>query len=192
MMELPKQTATIFDFLSKGNFINSNSINSSQRELYSVLENQDNFENLSKVFKQIGFQLEAGDGYFYFSREEDKAGIERKIRTAFEWIDILDFFTTFHTGFAPGFRFYTSEILQQLRVNGLLDNTLQEMNSQGRDRSSKEQIDSILKRMEREGYIEKVDEFHDYWKVTSALDYLQKLILALELPDDEEEDESLV
>lgn len=190
MNELPKQTAAIFDHLSKGHFINSNSIDRSQRELYAVLEDQENLETLSSYYNQIGFKLEAGDSYFYFSREEDRAGIERKINTAFKWIDIMDFFTTFHNGFAPGLGFYTSELVEQVRVNGLLRSKLQDMSTRGANQSSKEQIDSILKKMEREGFIEKVDEFDDAWKVNAALHYLEQLLMAIELP--EEEDENLI
>lgn len=187
MNKLPKQTAAIFDHLSNGHFVNSNSINQVQRELYTVLEGQENLEILSNYFKHIGFQLETGDGYFYFSREEDRAGMERKINAAFQWIDILDFFTTFHNGFAPGLRFYTTEIVEQVRVNGLLRTKLQDMNTRSASPSSKEQIDSLLKKMEREGFIEKVDEFDDAWKVTAALHYLQQLIMAIELSEGDDE-----
>ena len=190
MNELPKQTAAIFDYLSKGHFINSNSIDQVQRELYSVLEDQENLDILSNYFKQIGFQLESGDGFFYFSREEDRAGMERKINAAFKWIDIMDFITTFHSGFAPGLRFYTTDLVEQVRVNGLLRTKLQDMNTRSASPSSKEQIGTLLKKMEREGFIEKVDEFDDAWKVTAALNDLQQLIMAIELP--EEEDENLI
>lgn len=188
MNDLPKQTAAIFDRLSKGHFINSNSIDQVQRELYAVLEDQENFEILSNYFRHIGFQLEAGDGYFYFSRDEDRAGMERKINAAFQWIDIMDFFTTFHNGFAPGLRFYTSELVEQVRVNGLLRTKLQDMNTRSANPSSKEQIDTLLKKMEREGIIEKVDEFDDAWKVTATLHYLQQLIMTIELPEEENDE----
>lgn len=185
MNELPKQTGLIFDHLSKGHFISSNSIDPVQRELYTVLEDQYNREMLTSYFSQIGCQLEAGDGYYYFSREEDKAGIERKINTAFKWIDILDFFTTFNNGFSPGMRFYTTELVEQVRVNGLLRTKLQDMNTSGASRSSKEQIDTLLKKMDREDFIEKVDEFDDAWKVTAAVHYLQQLVMAIELSEEE-------
>ena len=190
MNELPKQTAAIFDHLSKGHFVNSNSIDQVQRELYAVLEDQENLEILSNYFKHIGFQLEAGDGYFYFSREEDRAGIERKINAAFQWIDIMDFFTTYHNGFGPGLRFYTTELVEQVRVNGLLRTKLQDMNTSSASSSSNEQIDALLKKLEREGFIEKVDEFDDAWKVTAALHYIQQLIMAIELP--QEDDENMI
>jgi hypothetical protein len=186
MEELPKQTALIFDYLSKGRFITSNSNEQGQRELYSVIEENPELVNF---FDQIGFRLESGDGYFYFSREEEKTGIERKIGAAFKWIDILDFFIAFNNGFAPGFRFYTTQLVEQVRVNGLLRNKLKDLRTKGSERSSREQIDDILKKMEREGFIEKIDDFDDAWKVTAALHYLEQLIMSLETSEEQEDEQ---
>ncbi|MDZ7847203.1 MAG: hypothetical protein U5L96_10750 [Owenweeksia sp.] len=184
MQDLPKQTARIFELLSKGYFINSNSNDTEQRELYANLETH--AEPLRQYFQQIGFMLEQGDEYFYFSRQEEKTTIERKIDNAYKWIDILDFFKTFNNSFAPGFRFYTTQLVEEVRVNGLLRNKLNELN-RNRDTSAREQIEYLLKQLEREGYIEKIDEFNDTWKVTAALHYLEQLILAIEIPEEEVE-----
>lgn len=183
MEDLPKQTARIFELLSKGYFINSNSNNPEQRELYAVLEAH--VEPLRQYFQQIELVLEQGDEYFYFSRQEEKASVERKIDNAYKWIDILDFFKTFNNSFAPGFRFYTTQLVEEARVNGLLRNKLNELN-RNRDTSAREQIENLLKRLEREGFIEKIDDYNDTWKVTAALHYLEQLILAIEIPEDEE------
>lgn len=185
MKDFPKQTALIFEILSKGRFITSNSNDQTQRELYSVIEEN---PELADYFDQIGFRLESGDGYFYFSREEEKTGVERKISAAYKWIDILDFFITFNNGFAPGFRFYATQLVEQVRVNGLLRNKLNELRTRGAERSSGEQIDDVLKKMEREGFIEKIDDFDDEWKVTAALHYLEQLIMSLEISEDLEDE----
>lgn len=183
MKDLPKQTARVFEFLSKGRFINAGSIDPEQRELYTAIEN--NAELLSDYFEPIGFRLEQGDGYFYFSRKEEKVTVERKLNAAFRWIDMLDFFTTFHNGFAPGLQFYSTEIQEQVRVNGLLRTKLQDMNAKGSDASAKDQIEALLKTMEREGFIEKVDEFDGTWKVTAAFHYMQQLVLAIDIHEEE-------
>lgn len=184
MKNLPRQTARIFEELSKGHFINANSNDAVQRELYTVVENH--FDDLTPYFLQIGFELQAGDGYYYFSRQEEKADIERKVSAAYKWIDILDFFNTFNNGFAPGYRFYTSQLLEEVRVNGLLRNKLEELSGRSDNKPAREKIDSLLKKMLREGFIEKIDEHDDAYKVTAALHYLEQLILAIEVPEEEE------
>ena len=184
MKDLPKQTASIFEKLSKGQFINANSNDAEQRELFSVIENH--FDDLLEYFRHIGFRLEQGDDYFYFSRHEDKVSMERKLNTAFKWIDIVDFFKTFNNGFAPGFRFSPDQINEEVKVNGLLENKLQQLNKQANTGSSREQIQKLINDLEKEGFVEKIDEYYDQYKVMAAFHYLENLILAIEVYDDEE------
>src|SRR5690606_33283522 len=108
-METPKQTAAIFETLSKGQFISSNSSDESIRKLYSVIEEEQNFEYLYNYFLNINFILEKGDQYFYFSRPENKIDLERKIEQFFKWIDILDFLKSFDHSFSSGYRFTPSD-----------------------------------------------------------------------------------
>lgn len=65
---LPVQTAQIYDYLSKGNFLCSNTSVKELRTLFSVVE--DNFERLRDYFSHINFVLEQGNNYFYFSRKD--------------------------------------------------------------------------------------------------------------------------
>lgn len=187
MKDLPKQTASIFEKLSKGQFINANSNDAEQRELFSVIENH--FDDLLEYFRHIGFRLEQGDDYFYFSRHEDKVSMERKLNTAFKWIDIVDFFKIFNNGFAPGFRFSPDQINEEVKVNGLLENKLQQLNKQANTGSSREQIQKLINDLEKEGFVEKIDEYYDQYKVMAAFHYLENLILAIEVYDEEEGDE---
>jgi len=98
-MNTPKYTAEIFEILSKGQFISSNSTDRFIRTLYTIIDEDDNFEFLFNYFKSIHFVLEKGDQYFYFSRKESKVNLERKLEIAYKWIDILDFLKTFNNSF---------------------------------------------------------------------------------------------
>ncbi|MCH5597252.1 condensin complex protein MksE [Niabella ginsengisoli] len=90
-MDAPKYTAEIFDILSKGKFICSNSNEEHIRKVYATIDNEQNFEFLYNYFLNINFVLEKGDEYYYFSRQEITVDLERKIEQAFKWIDMLDF-----------------------------------------------------------------------------------------------------
>lgn len=72
---LPVQTAQIYDYLSKGNFLCSNTSVKELRTLFSVVE--DNFERLRDYFSHINFVLEQGNNYFYFSRKEPRATLSK-------------------------------------------------------------------------------------------------------------------
>src|ERR1700761_9614722 len=100
-MNIPgRYTADIFETLSKGKFICSNSVEDNSRKLYAVVD--ENFDDLYTYFMAIGFVLERGDEYFHFSRNEVKASMESKIEQAYRWVDVVDFFMAFNNGFAPG------------------------------------------------------------------------------------------
>ena len=117
-MQIPKQTSEIFEILSKGQFICSNSSSDSTRRLYDVIDEY--YDDLHEYFQGINFVLERGDEYFYFSRAESKVDLERKIEAAFKWIDILDFLKTFDNSFGSGFRFTPSDILVKLNMDAEL------------------------------------------------------------------------
>jgi len=71
-----KYTSEIFQRLSRGQFISSNSIDAETRAIYNdIEENQQEYED---YFNQIDFQLSSGDGFYYFSRKEAKVIIENK------------------------------------------------------------------------------------------------------------------
>ena len=104
-MELPKNTAGIFEYLQKGLFISSNSTDEEVRKMYYTIE--ESYELLNEYFAHINFCLEQGNEYYYFSRKEPKATLEQKISRAYCWIDILDFFKTYNESFGAGYRFST-------------------------------------------------------------------------------------
>ena len=96
---ITKYTSEIFDVLRKGQFICSNGPEDDIQKLYKVLEDDETFEDLYEYFYQINYILEQGNEYFYFSRIENNADIDRKLEKAYNWIDILDFFKTFDSSF---------------------------------------------------------------------------------------------
>ena len=127
---LPVQTAQIYDYLSKGNFLCSNTSVKELRTLFSVVE--DNFERLRDYFSHINFVLEQGNNYFYFSRKEPRATLEQKLQRFFAWIDIMDFFCTYDTAFGPGFTFSPAEILVRSRIDMDLEMKLDGLKKQYR------------------------------------------------------------
>src|ERR1035437_9638223 len=121
-MSIPKQTGEIFEMLSKGQFICSNSSDNYINKLFEIIDDDENYDSLYNYFLAINFILEKGDEYYYFSRIEAKAIIERKLEIAFKWIDIVDFFKSFDNSFASGYSFTPSEISVKISVDAVLKN----------------------------------------------------------------------
>ena len=90
-------TQRIYERLIRGEFLSVDSSDNSIRHLYDDLE--ENFEDYTDYFKEVGLQLEQGNGYFYFSRiGEGKQAIEQKLESFSKWLDYLDFLKYLSSG----------------------------------------------------------------------------------------------
>lgn len=183
-MEVPTQTAEIFKMMSKGQFINSNSSDRKISDLYKLIEEEQNFENLYDYFLNINFVLEKGNEYFYFTRPESKADLEKKIESAYKWIDIVDFLKTFRNDFCSGFRFSPSEILVQLKTDADLETKLEGLRKYADKDSQRDILEKILKILVDDSFIEIENSNTQQYKVLASFNYLEQLILSINIPDD--------
>lgn len=183
-MKVPIQTAEIFETLSKGQFINSNSSDKAISDLYKIVEVEQNFENLYDYFQSINFTLERGDEYFYFSRVENKVDLERKIEAAFKWIDIIDFLKTYDNSFGAGYRCTPSDILVRIKIDAELETKLEGLKKHtGRDKHQ-EIIERIMTMLINDTFIELENEITHQYKVLASFKYLEQLILTINIPDE--------
>ena len=186
-IRIPDQTSAIFDYLQKGQFVCSNSCSESVRDMYDMID--DDYDALSLFFSQIGYTLERGNEYFYFSRTEPRATLEQKILRAYYWIDVLDLFKTYDETFGAGFRFQPEQILVEANINATLQNKLDGMRKHFSDRDvRKEVLDNIIRLLVKESFIELENEKNNTYKVLSSWHYLERLIESIQIYDDTEED----
>ena len=184
-LQTPKYTAEIFEILSKGQFISSNSTNRFIRTLYSILDNEEHFDYLFTYFNSINFILEKGDQFFYFSRKESKVNLERKLEIAYKWIDILDFLKTYDNAFGPGFKFSPSEISIRLDVDVDLKTKLKALRRFAPKKSSYiDVIKKVIETLEKDHFVELEDEASQTFKVMSSYSYLEELILTIIIPEE--------
>lgn len=185
-IEIPDATGAIFDYLQKGLFISSNSTNEDVRMLYDSIE--DHQEALSIYFSQIGYTLEKGNEYYYFSRQEPRATLEQKILRAYYWIDVLDLFKTYNETFGPGFRFQPEQLLVEANINVLLQNKLDGLRKHFSDKDiRKEVLDNVIRQLVKESFLELENERTNTYKVMSAWHYLERLIESIHLYEETEE-----
>jgi len=181
-MSINKRTAEIFEILSKGQFISSNSSDEHVRMLFGVVE--ENFAELGRYFSEINFILERGDEYFYFSRPENRADLERKIERAYKWIDILDFFKAHDSAFGPGYRFTPSDILVKLNVDAMLKGKLAGLKRYSHKDKHADAIQTLIELLCREGFAELENDVTHSYKVLSSFRYLEDLIMSIHIPED--------
>ena len=184
MNQLPKQTAKIFETLSRGIFISSNSNESETHELYDVIDK--NFDPLYDYFISINFNLERGNEYFYFSRPENKADIERKLEQTYKWIDILDFFKAYNSAFGPGAKLSPTAIVEQCKVNAELKAKLEGLRKYTGEDSLTQRMRKLMELLKKDGFVELESELLETWKVLSSIHYLENLIQLINIPIENE------
>lgn len=183
------RTAEIFEILSKGQFICSNAIDSHRRNLYRFIEEY--FDDLNPKFREIGFQLEDGNNYYYFSRpDESNQNVENKIEKALRWLDILAFFTTYRKDLCRGARFRLHDILAQIDINLSLKEQLKDLQKKTiSGKNYQEMLNELLKEVQKEGFIDLENEMDQTWKVLDSWDYMEKLVMAVNIQEEDQKNQ---
>lgn len=172
----------IFELLSKGQFICSNSSNPHIQNLFTYTE--ENLDELQEYFSHINFLLTAGEEYFYFTRQEQRTDINRKLERAFLWIDIVDFFKTYDSTFGASYRFEPQEIAVNLKVNLSLKDKLRALHKLTGTNIELDGIKKLVEKLRSDGFIELKNEISDSYKVLDSFRYLENLILNINLSEE--------
>ena len=187
-MSHPRQTGEIFELLSKGQFICSNSADVRICKLFDIIDNGETYEELSDYYSLINFILEKGDEFYYFSRkDESKADLERKLETACRWIDIVDFFKAFDNSFASGYSFSPSEITVKISIHAVLKSKADAVRSTLKLDEKTPYHEIVIKIIEslcKDGYAEIENEILKSYKVLSSFKYLEELINNINIPEE--------
>ena len=187
-MNVPRQTGEIFEILSSGHFICSNSADVRISKLYDIIDDNEKYELLYDYFSAIGFLLEKGDEFYYFSRKnESKADLERKLETACKWIDVLDFFKTFDNAFVSGYSFTTQEIVVQIKVDAVLKSKadgLRKVLKLDDKTPYDEVIAKVTDSLCKEGFAEIENEILKSYKILSSFKYLEELVTNINIPEE--------
>jgi len=187
-MNVPRQTGEIFEILSSGQFICSNSTDTRITKLFDIIDDADKYETLYDYFAAIGFVLEKGDEFYYFSRKnESKADLERKLEAACKWIDILDFFKTYDCAFVSGYSFTTQEIVVKIKVDAVLKSKadgLRKVFKMDDKTPYDEVITKVVDNLCKDGFAEMENEILKSYKVLSSFKYLEELVMNINIPEE--------
>lgn len=175
-----KYTSEIFQRLSQGQFISSNSLDPDVKALYTDIEGD--FRNYEHYFKQIDFQLSLGDGYYYFSRNEAKVIVEGKLQALFPWIDYIDFLKAYDTSFSAGTQFSLAQIEIRLATDLELKEKLSHLFEE--KQSNREKIGALVEALKNKGFAELINERDGLYQVTSAFHYIEQIILCINVNED--------
>lgn len=176
-------TQKIYERLIRGGFLAVDSSKTDIKHLYQDVE--ENYEEYVEFFRHIGFRLESGNGYFYFSTiNESKADIERRLSAFCKWIDYLDFLKTFDPTFSVGYQFSKGRITNEIDVNADLKDKARHLFSQ--QMPLPEKVDKLIGELDTMGFAELIEEETVTYKVTSAFRYAEDLVNLLTIYNEDE------
>lgn len=178
-------TQRIYERLSRGEFLSVDSIDASTRHLYEDIE--ENLEDSTDYFREIGLQLEAGNGYFYFSRiGESKQSIEQKLDSFSRWLDYLDFLKCYNQSFTAGYQFRKSHMMEQISLDIEMKEKANHLFKKYGAESLVEIVNKLLQEMQNMGFAECVNELDETYKVTSAFRYVEELVDIIQIANEDE------
>lgn len=178
-------TQRIYERLSRGEFLSVDSIDTSTRHLYEDIE--ENLEDYTDYFREIGLQLEAGNGYFYFSRiGESKQSIEQKLDSFSKWLDYLDFLKCYNQSFTAGYQFRKSHMMEQISLDIEMKEKANHLFKKYGAESLVEIVNKLLQEMQNMGFAECVNELDETYKVTSAFRYVEELVDIIQIANEDE------
>ncbi len=191
---IQKAAADMFDIMSKGHFICSNSTREGGARLFEILINEEHYTELATYFSMINYRIEKGNNFFYFAKRNEAASIvEKKLETFEKYIDIIDLFAGMDNKITVGARFRPTEIAEECNANVRLKQKLQKIQMY-RSEALSNKVKEICDLMTRDGYFEKEDDIAENYKVLDSYTYLLDLINAISIyedPDSEENTKSL-
>ena len=185
LFSMRKNTQRIYERLSRGEFLSVDSTDSSIRHLYEDIE--ENVEDYADYFKEIGLQLESGNGYFYFSRlGEGKQTIEQKLESFSKWLDYLDFLKCYNQSFTAGYQFRKSHLIEQISLDIELKEKASHLFKKYGVGSNLEIVNKLLQEMQSMGFAECISEQDETFKVTSAFRYAEELVNMIQIANEDE------
>ena len=185
LLSMRNNTQRIYERLSRGEFLSVDSSDTSIRHLYEDIE--ENFDDYADFFKEIGLQLEAGNGYFYFSRiGEGKQSIEQKLESFSKWLDYLDFLKTYNQSFTAGYQFRKSHLIEQISLDIELKEKAGHLYKKYGVDSYLEIVNKLLQEMQGMGFAECISEQDETFKITSAFHYAEELVDMIQIANEDE------
>ena len=185
LLSMRNNTQRIYERLSRGEFLSVDSSDTSIRHLYEEIE--ENFDDYADFFKEIGLQLEAGNGYFYFSRiGEGKQSIEQKLESFSKWLDYLDFLKTYNQSFTAGYQFRKSHLIEQISLDIELKEKAGHLYKKYGVGSYLEIVNKLLQEMQGMGFAECISEQDETYKITSAFHYAEELVNMIQIANEDE------
>jgi len=184
--EAPTFVAVLFARLCRGdNLILSRNGPESDGDLFRQVEAGE--DACRAYFMPLGYRLERGDNCYFFSLEDEpQTTLESKLERMIRMLRLLDFLSSHIENFGEGVVFSAATLTSRYQGDSRAERFLQE-NGTGSNRA--EQAESLLLRLQRQGYLSLVEVQRQEFRVLSAINYLFDFAGRIDLQEEEATEE---
>ncbi len=176
-MQFPPSTADLFAWLSQGNFVCVDSPLIAHREWFFLLQSQE--QAYRAYFAPLGFRLETGEGYYFFSREEKKVLLEDRLDKALKYLDWLSLCWELNPQFGVGLRFSLMDYVPLVERNPPLLRKLQQLGLRGNPQTAEDALRLFVKELEKASFL--AEESEEQFRILASFDYLIRLLQRIQL-----------
>lgn len=173
---LPNATEEIFEELRLGHFLVRNDPNRARRRLYHECE--ENSELLASYFRPLGYILNQGNGYFFFSKSLQRAQMEKKVGKILDMIDLIALFMEFDSSFDIGWRGAPSSLKESAEDNIVLKDRIDRIKGVRGDTMQTKCKDAFEK-MRDNGYMAIENEENETYLVLDSYAYIYTFLNAI-------------
>lgn len=170
---LPTDTKEIFETLRLGAFLTANDPERSRRKLYRVCD--ENAEVLAAYFKPLGYDLNRGKGYFFFSKEFQRTQFEKKVAKILEMIDLIALMMDYDSDFGVGWRGRPGALAESAEDNIVLKERIGRLSGIKGD-TVPAKCKSVFEKMRDNGYMGIENEESETYLVLDSYDYIRTFI----------------
>ena len=173
---LPNGTMEIFEELRLGHFLTRNDPNHSRRKLYHECEESEGL--LTSYFKPLGYTLQHGDGYFYFSKNLQRTQMEKKVAKILEMIDLIALFMEHDSAFNIGWKGTPSALKESAEDNIVLKDRIDKIKGIRGD-TMQARCKDAFEKMRENGYMAIEDEEKETYIVLNSYAYIFTFLNAI-------------
>lgn len=170
----PPQTSEIFALLSQGAFISQNSQQANLRSSFQLLQAYESA--FATYFAPLGYQLQAGPGYYFFSQPQQTADLNDKLERLEKLLDFLEILITYQPTLHPGQIIELEAFSQFVQSQRKLTKKLLSLSLRTQSDLVSDRLKALLRALERETLLELTDEKKQTYLVLSAFAYMQAII----------------
>jgi hypothetical protein len=177
-MDMPRQTAEIFAWLSRGQLISANSSDAAQAAWYGVIRQEE--ATFREYLSHLGFQLDGGPGYYFLARHESRSSLEDKLDRMARLIERVSWLKHLDAGIGSGHLLNVRSLQEATQARPDLRRRLRSIPAKGSPSDDGERILALMRSLERESFAEQIQEQPPTFRLLAAFHYLEALILRIQ------------